>query len=231
MVGDFDKLELGNDPGLVVAVVACPESDWLVVLVLSTRDIQAEALLVSDVSLTAGVEVEDLLLLTSPWSDDGRLAWLVALAEFVGDDEVLLGGRSHGAGSGVKDPPGSLVVRVRVLDSEAVLTVADLLVPEQLSVAVHLGLEEEVYSLGNWLDTGIQLLNNRSSLFLSGLLRHGLGGQVLLLKLGLQLRVDRVVDVCADNTIGPHEQAHECQYRRYLRLHSVSCQIKSRFNL
>lgn len=139
--------------------MAFPEGDWLVVFVLSARDIQAGALVVSDVPLTAGVEVQDLLGLSSVWSHDCRHASLEALAGFVGYDEVLLGGRSHGSGSGVEEKPGSLVVGVGVLDPEAVLALADVLVPEELSVAVHLGLEKELDSFGNWLDTGIRLFN------------------------------------------------------------------------
>jgi hypothetical protein len=120
VVLDLHHLDLGDGPSLVVAVVAFVEGHWLVVLVSSLPDVKAEALVVSDVSLTARVEVEDLLLLTSPGSDDHSSVLGKAMSVLVGDDEVSLGSGSHGLGSSVEDPPRSLVLWVGVLDSKSV---------------------------------------------------------------------------------------------------------------
>lgn len=105
VVLDLHHLDLGDGPGLVLTVVAAVESGWLVVVVTSLPDIQAESLLVSDITLAARVEVEDLLLLSPPGSDNSSSVLSEALSPLVGDDEVSLDGTSHGLGSCVEDPP------------------------------------------------------------------------------------------------------------------------------
>lgn len=99
MVLDLDHLDLGDGPGLVVTIVAFMEGGWLVVVVTSLPNVEAESLLVSDVSLAARVEVEDLFLLSFPGSDNSGSVLSEALSPLVGDDEVSLDGTSHGLGS------------------------------------------------------------------------------------------------------------------------------------
>ena len=120
MVLNLDHLDLRDGPSLVVSIVAFVEGNWLIVLVSSLPDVEAEALIVSDVSLTSRVEVEDLLLLTFPLSDDHSSVLGKAMSVLVGNDEVSVDSRSHGLGSGIEDPPCSLVLWVWVLNSESV---------------------------------------------------------------------------------------------------------------
>lgn len=92
MVLDLDKLDLGNGPSLVVSIVAVPEGDWLVVGVLSSVDIKALALVVSNVMLAAGVEVESLLLLSLKWSDHCGLSNLESSVNLVRNNKISMGG-------------------------------------------------------------------------------------------------------------------------------------------
>lgn len=83
VVLDLDELDLRNGPSLVVSFMAFPESHWLVVHISSLSYVKAEALIVSDVPLATRVEVETLLLLSSPWSDDGCSSDSEALASLI----------------------------------------------------------------------------------------------------------------------------------------------------
>lgn len=187
MVLNLDELDLGNSPRLVVSLMAFPEGNWLVVHVSSTRYIKAESFVVSDVSLTARVEVESLIGLTSPLSNDGCSSNVECMSLLVRYDEVSIGSRSHGLSSWVKSEPGSLVVRVGVLDSKSELTVTNVFIPEELSVAVHLGFKKESYSVSNRLDSCISLLYFSSD-SISGRINR-------LLQIGVQLSVDSVVNI------------------------------------
>jgi len=189
MVLDLNHLDLGDGPGLVLTIVASMESGWLVVVVTSLPNIQAEALLVSDVSLAARVEVEDLLLLSFPLSHDSSSVLSEPLSPLVGDDEVSLDSTSHGLGSCVEDPPCSLVLWVGVLNSKSVLSVSHMLVVEELLVATHLRLEQELNSMCDWLNLGFTSFLNDSSDALS-LVRS----QDTFLQITVELSIDVIIN-------------------------------------
>ena len=73
--------------------------NWLIIGIAATNDIKTFAFVVSDVPLTAGVEVDSLLLLTFPWSGDDGSSNLVALADLVRQSKVPVGVSSDGLGS------------------------------------------------------------------------------------------------------------------------------------
>jgi len=209
MVLDLNHLDLGDGPGLVLTIVASMEGDWLVVVVTSLPDIQAESLLVSDVSLTARVEVEDLLLLSPPVSDDSSSVLSETLSPLVGNDKMSLDGTSHGLGSCIEDPPCSLVLGIGVLDSESVLSMSNMLVVEELLVATHLGLEQELDSMCDWLDLGFTSLLKDSSDALS-LVRS----QDTFLQITVELSIDVVINACSlDSLIWREYNTQKCQYR------------------
>jgi len=167
VVLNLEELNLGNGPRLVVSIVAVPEGDWLIVDISVSNDIKAFSFLVSDVSLTARVEVESLLLLSSPLSDDCSSADGKTGSSLVGNDEVSVGSSSHGSGSLVEDEPCSLVVSISVLDSESVLTSSHVLIPEELSVSRHLGFEQELNLVAAyWLDSCFLNFSDSSDSFL-----------------------------------------------------------------
>lgn len=102
-------------------------------------------------------------MLTLPGSDDGHLVDLESSSKLIGDNEVSGDRTSHGLGSGVEDEPGSLVLWVGVLDSKSELSVANLFIVEELSVARHLGLQQELNSMLDWLNLGFTSLLSNSS--------------------------------------------------------------------
>ena len=188
---DLNHLDLGDGPSLVITIVAFLEGHWSVVGIASL-DSEAEALVVSDVPLATRVEVEDLLLLTSPGSDDGDSVNVESLALLVGDSKVSGDSTSHGLGSSVEDEPGSLVLWVGVLNSKSELSVADVLIVEELSVARHLGLQQELYSMCDWLNLGFTSLLCDSSDAL-GVFRS----QCTFLQLVVELSIHRVLNALA----------------------------------
>jgi len=90
---------LVNVPGLVEAVVAVPEDDVSVVVVVSTMNIEALTSIVSDVSSGSSVPGDSLVDLTSPWSDSGGDADSVLLTILVGNDVVSSSEGSDGSSS------------------------------------------------------------------------------------------------------------------------------------
>jgi len=84
MILNFKKFDLRDSPGLIFSGVAVPESDWLVVSISSANDIKALSFIVSDVLEAARVEVESLLLFSSPSSDDSSSSDSESLASLVG---------------------------------------------------------------------------------------------------------------------------------------------------
>lgn len=84
MILNFDKFDLRDSPGLIVSGHAVPESDWLIVSISSTNDIKALSFIVSDVLEAARVEVESLLLFSSPSSDDSSSSDSESLTGLVG---------------------------------------------------------------------------------------------------------------------------------------------------
>ena len=86
MVLNFKKFDLRDSPRLVFTSMAVPESDWLIVSISSANDIKALSFIVSDVLEAARVEVESLLLFSSPSSDDSSSSDSESLASLVGDN-------------------------------------------------------------------------------------------------------------------------------------------------
>lgn len=84
MILNFKKFDLRDSPGLILTGMAVPESDWLVVCISSTNDIKALSFIVSDVLEAARVEVESLLLFSSPSSDDSSSSDIESLTSLVG---------------------------------------------------------------------------------------------------------------------------------------------------
>ena len=84
MVLNFKKFDLRDSPGLILTGMAVPESDWLVVSISSANDIKALSFIVSDVLLATRVEVESLLLFSSPLSDDSSSSDSESLTSLVG---------------------------------------------------------------------------------------------------------------------------------------------------
>ena len=85
-------------------------------------------------------------------SDDSWLPESHLVSSSVGDNPVLLSSSSDGLGSSVEVEPLSVVPWLVVVDSESVVVVSDMLVPEQGSVAAHSGSDLESDSVSeNWL--------------------------------------------------------------------------------
>jgi len=112
MVLDLEELDLRNGPGLVVTIVAIPEGDWLIVDVSVSNNVKALSFLISYILLTARVEVESLLLFSSPSSNNSSSSNCESCTSLVGNDEASVDSSSHGSGSLVKDEPCSLVVSI-----------------------------------------------------------------------------------------------------------------------
>lgn len=159
----LDEVEMSQGPGLVFTVVAVPKDDWLSISVCSSSDVQALASFVSDGPFFAIVEVQFLEGLAGVFSEDSKLADLVALACLVRQDVALLDCRSNGSGSMVISPPCTLVYWVRVLDSYSELVTANVLVPEELAVASHSGFDQE-FCVSRWCHRNIGLLGRHHDL-------------------------------------------------------------------
>lgn len=140
-----------NVPGLVEAVVAVPPGDVLVVLVLSTPDIEAFLTVVSDVSDSSTVPGDSLSLFFTPGSDDSSLSDSESLSSLVGDNLVSLRPGSDSLSSIIEGPPLSVVLGVVVSDSKSELVLAILLVEEEGSVSWHSRLDLELNSVGKWV--------------------------------------------------------------------------------
>ena len=102
-------------------------------------DIQALLPGVSDVSSGSWVHSHSLLMVVLEVSDDSGVAVVhpVVSTDLDGDDLVSISESSNGLGSPVEDEPLSVVTWVVVLDSESVLMVTNVLVPEEGSVSRH----------------------------------------------------------------------------------------------
>lgn len=133
-VVDMNSVSLGSKrwaissflevPSLVETVVAVPPGDWLVVSVLSSPDVKAQTVVVSEV-LSVSSEPGDLLdvsLTVVVWSGDGESSLSEELSSLVSNDESSVFVGSDGSGSAVKSPEVSLKVRYQAFDSQSVLS-------------------------------------------------------------------------------------------------------------
>jgi hypothetical protein len=143
---------LGVDvPGLVQSIVAVVEDGVSVVGVGVSVDIQALTSQVSEVSSGSFVEEDFLIVRVSPWSDDGSVVDSESSSVLVGDGLSSITGGSDGFGSGIEHEPLSWVPWLVVVDSQSVLVVTNVLVPEEGSSASHHGSDLESDSVSEWV--------------------------------------------------------------------------------
>jgi len=140
-----------NGPGLVGTVVAVPEDNVSVVMVVSTVNIQTFSSVVSNVSVSSLVESRVLIDFSNPWSDNSGNSNSVSLSFLVRDGELSSTGRSDGSSSLVEDEPLLTLTWHVVSDSESVLVSTNVLVPEQSLSSSHLGSELESDTVTEWL--------------------------------------------------------------------------------
>jgi len=128
---------LVNVPSLVETVVAVPEDNVSVVVVVSTVNVQTFSTVVSNVSSGSTVPGESLVDLGSPWSDSSSNSDLVTLSLLVGNGVVSSGEGSDSSGSGIEDEPLLVVPWGVVSDSKSVLVSTNVLGPEEGSSGWH----------------------------------------------------------------------------------------------
>lgn len=150
---------LVNPPSLVLSVVAVPEGDMLVVMVLTTVDIKALSSVVLDVSTLLALDPFCLLRnFTSILSDDSSDSDSEALTSLVGESEGSSGRRSDGVGSGIEDPPLLLVLWVMRVDSESVLFSSNIFGNEDRVESVHSGSDLELDLILKWVSWVVETL-------------------------------------------------------------------------
>lgn len=88
-----------DDPCLVETIVAVPESQVLVVLVLTSPDIEAFATVVSEISSGSSKEADSLIVMVGELSNDSCLSNSETLSNLVGNDMSSLGKSSNGVSS------------------------------------------------------------------------------------------------------------------------------------
>jgi len=128
---------LVNVPSLVETVVAVPEDNVSVVVVVSTVNVQTFSTVVSNVSSGSTVPGESLVDLGSPWSDSSSNSDPVTLSLLVGNGVVSSGEGSDSSGSGIEDEPLLVVPWGVVSDSKSVLVSTNVLGPEEGSSGWH----------------------------------------------------------------------------------------------
>jgi len=138
-------------PTLVGTVMAVPEDDVSVVMVVTTMDIQALSSVVSDVSESSSIESRVLVDLSNPWSDDGSNSDSVALSLLVRDGKLSSSSRSDSSSSLVEDEPLLSFTWHVVSDSESVLVSTNVLVPEEGLSSRHLRSDLESDAVSPWL--------------------------------------------------------------------------------
>jgi len=153
---------LVDQPALVVMDVAFVPDDMSVVLVCTSINIEALFTDVSDGLDLLDVVVpihflQDVAVLVV--SDDCMEAVAVEVTSYLDrNDFVFVSVGTNGVGPVIKEPPLSVVVRVVVLDSESVLALTDVLVPEECSSRLHLGLDLEGFVILDWESLELHLL-------------------------------------------------------------------------
>jgi hypothetical protein len=76
-----------------------------------------------------------------------------------GDDSVSVGSRSDSLSSPVEDPPLSNVVWVVVVDSQSVLVMTNMLMPDDSSFGWHNGLDLESNTIVEWVSWVVDSLS------------------------------------------------------------------------
>jgi hypothetical protein len=138
-------------PLLVSSVVAVPEGNMSVLVVVVSVYVQALSSNVSDVSVLA-VEPEGsdgvVVLVLSHSSGTSNVELVSSL---VGNSKVSSGPGSDSLGSPVEGPPLSVVEWVVSSDSKSELVSTNVLMPEEGSSVWHSGLDLELNSVGKWV--------------------------------------------------------------------------------
>jgi len=132
----------------------------VVVSVSLSVHIKAEVSVVLDVVVLALVPLDALVSLALEVSDHNSYSCVVVVSLLVRDGVVSLVPGSDGVSPRVECPPLVVVLRVVVSDSQAVLVVADVFVPEQSALACHLGLDLELDSVSKrvaWFGVGFSV--------------------------------------------------------------------------
>jgi len=156
---DLEVGDLHDGPSLVGTVVAVPPDDMSVVMVMSSMNIKALSSIVSDVSSRSTINSDLLLDLSSPLSDDSWSSDVEFLTGLVGDTESSLEESSDGSSSGIEHPlssfsdlvVSSVMLDIEVVDSQSELVSTDVLVPEEVLTARHLGSDIELNTVSQWL--------------------------------------------------------------------------------
>lgn len=106
---------------MVGTVVTVPEGELLVVVILSSPDIKALSVSVSEVVSVSSEPNDSLISLLGKWSDDNSLTDGSTGSILVGNNIVSSVFLSEGSGSGVEVEERVFVLNVEVLDSKSVL--------------------------------------------------------------------------------------------------------------
>jgi len=128
---------LVNVPSLVEAVVAVPEDNMSIVVVVSAVNVEALSTVVSNVSSRSSVPSESLVDLGSPWSDGSGNTNFVTLSLLVGNNVASSGEGSDSSSSRVEHEPLLVVPWGVVSNSESVLVSTNVLRPEESSSSWH----------------------------------------------------------------------------------------------
>jgi len=104
---------------------------------MGSMNIKAESSCVSDVSVSSWEEGGLLVHVSLVDSNNTWLSVSHLVSSSVGDNPSLLGSSSDGLGSSIEVEPLSVVPWLVVLDSESVVVVSDVLMPEEGSSTAH----------------------------------------------------------------------------------------------
>jgi len=114
-------------------------------------NIQALVGVVSDISSVSWVESSLLVCLVSVVSDNSVHVDSESVSLSSGDGLSSVSGWSDGSGSPVEDPPLLVVPGIGISDSQSVLLVSNVLVPEEGSVGWHQRFDLESSAIWKWL--------------------------------------------------------------------------------
>ena len=132
-------------PCLVQTVGAWHKSGVVIIYIMASLNLKAEATCVSEVLPGSREEPNLFVDLLCVGSDDSSHSLGESISKLVGNHVVSLLNRSDGSGSAVVNKPLSFVAWVVVSDSEDELIAVPFFVPEKSSVALHSRLDLELH--------------------------------------------------------------------------------------
>lgn len=117
--------------------MAVPEDNVSIVVVVCTMNIKTFLSEISYISSGSIIEESFLVVRVSPWSHDSSNIDSESVTILVGKGSSSVSSSSDSMGSPVENEPLSIIPWSVVSDSESILVVANVLMPEESSVGGH----------------------------------------------------------------------------------------------